>query len=135
MLLWLVVHHNETPMNLLGQVALNLSLLTIVSLSISHIKITKAIASTPKLIADNRYPQDFVSNYLKDCRQSAAEEGVPQQDTQNFCNCTLNQFQSQYSLNEFKQLTQRSNQSQQAADALTEVGSSCFEEILYEEKK
>lgn len=84
---------------------------------------------TPK----NQYPEDFVQQYMADCKERSVTEGVPPEDTETFCTCTLNEFQSQYTLEQFKKLTADSKENQDAADALSEVGFSCFEPILYEE--
>jgi hypothetical protein len=81
----------------------------------------------------HQYPADYIQKYLKDCLQTSMEEGLTEPDANKLCNCTLAQFQARYSLDEFKQLTAKSKTDQMAADALFEVGQSCFETILYEE--
>ncbi len=70
-----------------------------------------------------KYPPDFIDDYMNSCTQLAAEE-LPQEEAKQLCTCTINQFQAQYTLDEFKKL---------APEAKEDVGYSCFEEILYEE--
>lgn len=78
------------------------------------------------------YPQDFVADYLKTCNQEAMAQGLEKEDATKMCNCTLNKFQSQYSLGQFKKLREDSKNNKQAAQTLREVGYSCLDEILYE---
>jgi len=84
--------------------------------------------------ANNQYPEDFVNQYMTDCKERALSEGVPPEDADTFCICTLNKFQSQYTFEEFKQLTSDSKENQDAADNLSEVGYVCFDEILFEDE-
>ena len=84
-------------------------------------------------IAQNSYPDSYVSNYLKSCMQRSIAEGLPQAQAQSLCSCTINRFQSQYTIDEFKGLIEAAKDNQEAAATLTEVGESCFEEILYAE--
>ena len=84
-------------------------------------------------VAQNRYPDSYVSNYLKNCMQRTLAEGLPQEQAQSLCDCTINRFQSQFTIDEFKTLTEAAKDKPEAAAALSEVGESCFEEILYAE--
>ena len=79
-----------------------------------------------------QYPQDYAQNYLQDCIQTAMQEGLVEEDAKTLCNCTLDNFQQQYSLSEFKQLTAASKTDNNASDALIEVGELCLETILFE---
>jgi hypothetical protein len=72
-------------------------------------------------------------DYKKECLQRATREKLPQDVAQDLCNCTINQFRSQYSIDEFRALVQKSKNNSTAAETLTSVGESCFEEVLYEE--
>lgn len=79
----------------------------------------------------NQYPQDFVVDYMKTCTKRATSQGLVQDDANTMCSCTLNKFQSQYSVEQFKKLRQDSQNNQEAAQILSEVGYSCLDQILY----
>jgi uncharacterized membrane protein len=81
----------------------------------------------------HQYPTDFVQNYNQECMQTSMGEGLDEAGAKQLCNCTLNKFQQQYSLQEFQKLTAASATDQQAQNTLVEVGQVCFEQILYEE--
>lgn len=80
----------------------------------------------------HQYPQNYVQNYLQDCIETSMTEGLPEEDAQTLCNCTINQFQQKYSLREFKQLAAASQTDENAATSLIEVGELCFEDILFQ---
>ena len=91
------------------------------------------IGNSGLAVAQNRYPDSYVSNYLKSCMQRSQAEGLPQEQAQSLCSCTISRFQSQYTIEQFKALTEAAKDNPEAAAALTDVGESCFEEILYVE--
>ena len=80
----------------------------------------------------NQYSAEFIQNYDRECIQTSMSEGLAQTDAQNLCDCTINEFQRQYSMEEFQQLTLASATDEEAETALVEVGQFCFEQILYE---
>jgi len=77
---------------------------------------------TPK----HEYPQDFITQYMEDCREMAIAEGLLPEDAEIVCTCTLDRFQQQYSYEEYQQLPQETKE---------EVGYDCFDELLYEEEE
>ncbi len=81
----------------------------------------------------HQYPAEFVQNYNQECIQTSMGEGLDEVGAKKLCKCTLNKFQQQYSLEEFKKLTAASATDQQAQNNLVEVGQVCFEQILYEQ--
>jgi hypothetical protein len=81
----------------------------------------------------NQYPASFVQGYNQECIQTSIEEGLDQAEAKKLCDCTLNEFEQQYSLEEFQQLTNASATKESAQTTLIEVGQFCFEQILYEE--
>jgi uncharacterized membrane protein len=93
------------------------------------------LAETPAAPAKFKetYPQEFAQSYLQECRQTSLEEGLAEVEAKNLCGCTLNKFQQQYTLQEFKQLTAAAAQDTTAENTLVEVGQGCLEEILYEQ--
>lgn len=72
-------------------------------------------------------------DYKKECLQRATREQLPQDVAQDLCNCTIARFRSQYNIDEFRALVQKSKNNSTAAETLSSVGESCFEEVLYEE--
>lgn len=98
--------------------------------------ITGNIASAENLIKSsdaNQYPEEFVQEYATECIQTSMGEGLAATEAEQLCDCTINKFQSQYELEEFKQLTVDSLNDQNAEATLVEVGQVCFEQILYEQ--
>jgi hypothetical protein len=81
----------------------------------------------------HQYPAEFVQSYNQECMQTSMGEGLDEAGAKQLCNCTLNKFQQQYSLAEFKQLTAAAANDQKAQNSLVEVGQVCFEQILYEQ--
>ncbi|GAB4525746.1 MAG: hypothetical protein Tsb0014_05360 [Pleurocapsa sp.] len=79
------------------------------------------------------YPTEFVSDYTKECTQTSMEEGLTDTEAKTLCQCTIDEFQSQYTLEEFKKLTAASATDENASNTLIEVGQGCFESILYEQ--
>ena len=66
-------------------------------------------------------------------RNGRCLSGSNETDAQKLCDCTVGEFQRQYSMEEFQQLTLASATDAEAETALVEVGQFCFEQILYEE--
>ena len=81
----------------------------------------------------NQYSADFIQDYNQECIQTSMSEGLDEVDAQKLCDCTMEEFQRQYSMEEFQQLTLASATDEEAETALVEVGQFCFEQILYEE--
>lgn len=81
----------------------------------------------------HQYPADFIQSYNQECMQTSMGEGLAVAEATRLCKCTVNEFQRQYSLTEFKRLTTAAATSKSSEAALVEVGQSCFEQILYEE--
>ncbi|ELR98361.1 hypothetical protein GLO73106DRAFT_00021910 [Gloeocapsa sp. PCC 73106] len=70
------------------------------------------------------YPEDFVTDYLEECRQLALAEDLTTEEADVLCACTIESFQAQYSFEEYQQLSQETKE---------DIGYICFEEILYED--
>lgn len=104
---------------------LTLSLLTTGSIAIAQDSVNSETT--------NKYPGEFVQNYGQECIQTSMGEGLEEIEAQKLCDCTINEFQRQYSLEEFKELTAASATDEKAETALVEVGQVCFEQILYEQ--
>ncbi|MGV2831169.1 hypothetical protein [Myxosarcina sp. GI1(2024)] len=99
-----------------------------------------AIAASSLLVGQNppdpsfveQYPPEFIRNYSQECVRTSIAEGLEEAEANKLCDCTLDKFQQQYTLEEFKELTIASNTDQVSQDALIETGQVCFEELLYE---
>ncbi|NJL84354.1 MAG: hypothetical protein HC890_18105 [Chloroflexaceae bacterium] len=92
-----------------------------------------ASAATAQSARPAAYPSDFVSNYLRNCIARSQAQGLEVAESRQLCDCTLKQFQQQYSFNEFKQLTASARTNPQAQANLTKVGEACFEAVLFQE--
>lgn len=81
----------------------------------------------------NQYPAEFVQNYNQECIQTSLEEGLEESEAKRLCDCTIDEFERQYNLQEFQRLTSAAATDKKAETALVEVGQFCFEQILYEQ--
>ena len=79
------------------------------------------------------YPAEFVRDYSNECVQTSMAEGLEEIEANNLCECTIQEFQQQYTLEEFKALTAASATDETAENTLLEVGQLCFESMLYEQ--
>ncbi len=104
--------------------------LSLFSLSISNVALAQ---ETTKDQQGNQYPAEFVQDYQQECIQTSMEQGLAEIEAKRLCDCTIKEFEQQYNLVEFKQLTAASTTNQEAETALVEVGQFCFEQILYEQ--
>ncbi len=78
------------------------------------------------------YPAEFLRDYSSECIQTSMAEGLGEIEAQNLCQCTIDEFQQQYSLQEFQDLTAAAATDETAENTLIEVGQLCFESMLYE---
>lgn len=104
---------------------LALFLLTSSSVSVAQTPANSEVAEV--------YPPEFVSDYSQECVQTSMAEGLEAAEAENLCDCTIQEFQRQYTLQEFKQLTADSVADKNAENELIEVGQVCFEQLLYEQ--
>lgn len=91
--------------------------------------------STIPTLAENAseaYPPEYVEQYMKECIATSISEGLAEPEAKKLCDCTLAEFQKQYSLEAFKELNAKAKTDETAANQLIEVGQLCFESILYE---
>ncbi len=69
----------------------------------------------------NKYPQNFIANYTNECMELAGED-LAQEDAQILCQCTLTEFQTRYTHEQYEQLPQETKE---------DVGLFCLEKLLY----
>ncbi len=105
--------------------------LTVFLLTINNVAI--AASKEVKSGVVESYPPEFVADYAQECIQTSVGEGLSEPEAENLCQCTIRQFQQQYTLKEFKELTAAAATDETANNSLIEVGQICFETILYEE--
>lgn len=106
------------------------SLLGLVLLTTSGVAVASGLVNNKKA---HQYPAEFVQSYNQECMQTSMQEGLDKAEAKRLCDCTINEFERQYSLTEFKRLTAASRTDKASETTLVEVGQFCFEQILYEE--
>lgn len=100
-------------------------------LTFSSLANSKELAT--ERVAQASSAQYTFEDYKQECLQRATREKLPQDVAQDLCNCTINKFRSQYTIEQFRSLVQKSKSNATAAQTLTSIGEACFEEVLYEE--
>ncbi len=76
-----------------------------------------------------QYPQEIIETYITLCTRQSVDQGLTPQQAKTLCDCTLNQFQAQYSLDEFIQIYTQVNQSQETPEEWIDIGLACAEEL------
>ncbi len=104
-------------------------LMTVSIITYCGLFVSEANSETPKLPDKNEYPQDFAEAYQASCKINAITEGLSQGQAEILCNCTLNQFQSKYTLEKFKKLLEKSAK-EEIPEELIEVGDLCAEKLI-----
>ncbi len=105
------------------------SLMTVSIMIYCSLFVSEANSQTPKLQDDNEYPQDFAEAYQASCKFNAVAKGLSQEQAETLCNCTLNQFQSKYTLEKFQKLLEESTK-EETPEELIEVGELCAEKLI-----
>ena len=105
------------------------SLFTLVSITYCSLLVSKAKSQTPKLLSQNEYPQDFSEAYQASCKINAVTKGLSTEQAETLCDCTLNQFQSKYTLEKFRKLINKAA-NEETPEELIEVGEICAEELI-----
>ena len=101
-------------------------------LSIASAQVVVAEGSVNRQPA-HEYPKEFVRGFNEECLETSVAEGLEEAEAKRLCGCTINEFERQYSLSEFQQLTVAAATDEASETALIEVGQFCFEQILYAE--
>lgn len=107
-------------------------LLTASLLGYKDVQSAQAQGQTPQTIAQqrqNRYPPDFINDYMRNCKQSAVKQGVSQQLAEKLCTCTVNRFQARFTLEQFKTLSRQAQQNGEPPEVFTEIGEACAEQL------
>lgn len=85
--------------------------------------------TSKRLSENNEYPQDFADAYQASCKINAVTEGLSTEAAETLCNCTLNKFQSQYTLERFQELLAKAAK-EETPEELIEVGELCAEQLI-----
>ncbi|NET24376.1 hypothetical protein [Okeania sp. SIO1I7] len=104
-------------------------LLILISIAYCSLLVSEAKSQTPKLLSQNEYPQDFTEAYQASCKINAVTKGLSTEQAETLCDCTLNQFQSKYTLEEFQKLMNKAAK-EETPEELIEVGEICAEELI-----
>ncbi len=70
--------------------------------------------------------------YHRDCMARVQKQGLKADIAKDVCNCTMGRFKTQYNLQQFNAIVQKSKTDKAAARQLANVGEACFEKVLYE---
>ncbi|WP_202219092.1 hypothetical protein [Okeania sp. KiyG1] len=104
-------------------------LFTLVSITYCNLLVSEAKSKTPKLLSQNEYPQDFAEAYQASCKINAVTKGLSTEQAEILCDCTLNQFQSKYTLEKFRKLMNKAA-NEETPEELIEIGEICAEELI-----
>lgn len=77
----------------------------------------------------NPYPQAFINAYMQDCTAKFVAGEIPPQQAEQLCNCMLNQFQAQYTVDELIILTQEASEDEEAFNSFMEIGAVCAAQL------
>ncbi len=91
------------------------------------VAVTQAQTAPPK--PKYQYPQEIIETYITLCTQQSVDQGLTPQQSKTLCNCTLNQFQARYSLDEFIRIYAQVNQNQETPEEWIDIGLACAEEL------
>ena len=115
------------------------SLLSIFSVVLISSFNQKSINAETPSFDENKCIKSFVSQKLtesqaqawcdatKECLKQPVITNLPSAIAQDVCSCTIKKSSSLYSIEEFKNIAQKSD------EKLRDIGEMCFEEMLFEE--
>ncbi len=88
-----------------------------------------AQTSQPNPKPKYQYPQQLVNAYVAGCTQRSIKEGLTQQQATSVCQCTINQFQSRYSADQFLKMYSQAQKAKEPPDEFVDIGLDCAERI------
>ncbi len=83
--------------------------------------------------AQNSTSRNSFEDYRKECLQQASQQGLATDSANDLCNCTMKKIRSQYTIQQFQALVQKSKSDRATAQRLSSIGESCLDSVLYEE--
>ncbi|MBE9127509.1 MULTISPECIES: hypothetical protein [unclassified Coleofasciculus] len=84
----------------------------------------------PAAKAQNKYPPQVVTNYMRGCQQSAVNGGLSEAQAERVCACTINRFQARFTIEQFRELLQRARETGGQPQELVEIGQACAQEVF-----
>jgi hypothetical protein len=84
--------------------------------------------STRKLIA-YEYPENIVDTYLNACGGEGTD-AIPQPVMQEICICTIEEFQTAYSLDEFRTIGQALSKNEPLPDSMEQIMTNCAGKVM-----
>jgi hypothetical protein len=87
-----------------------------------------SMAATKTATSANSFDQ-----YHQECLQRVEKQGLAADIGKDVCNCTMMKFKSQYNIQQFKAIVQKSKTDKTSARQLSKIGENCFEKVLYEQ--
>ncbi len=87
--------------------------------------ITSVAAQPTQERQKNPYPQEVTDAYLEACLQGSVAQGLTEKQSKSLCTCTLEQFQTRYTFDEFVQVYAETNQSDEPPAEIFDVGTAC----------
>lgn len=100
--------------------------------------LTLTVTVSPMVVAEsgiseaeprNPYPREFVRNYISSCNERSQTEGLTSQQSEILCQCTIDQYQDRFSIEEFAAIVQQLQTTGQAPDELIDVALTCNAEL------
>ncbi|GFE70271.1 hypothetical protein [Chroococcus sp. FPU101] len=86
----------------------------------------------PSMYAQNSASRVSFDDYRKECLQQATQQGLAVASANDLCNCTMSKIRSQYTIQQFQTLVQKSKNDRATAQRLSSIGESCLDSVLYE---
>lgn len=90
-------------------------------------------ASNWELAQRNAYPPEFSRAFLQSCTRSAQQSGqFSQQQATQYCQCSLTEFQSRYTLQQTMQIYQRMQQSNSSElpPEMMQIARTCVQRVF-----
>lgn len=85
--------------------------------------------SFPVAEAQNSYPEEFVTQYLQGCNARSQQEGLTPRQAQVLCQCTIDEYQARFSIEEFAAIVRQLQDTGEAPDELLEVSLTCSAQL------
>ncbi len=76
-----------------------------------------------------QYPEPEQQAYLNACRQVSKEQGFTQQQAESLCKCTLEQFKTQYTVDQFRELYTEASQNNNIPTEFLKAGMLCADQL------
>ncbi|PSF38071.1 hypothetical protein C7H19_06255 [Aphanothece hegewaldii CCALA 016] len=96
------------------------------------ISILGFLSGNQTISAQSSTPRSSFDDYRKECLQQATQQGLATDSANDLCNCTMTKIRSQYTIQQFQTLVQKSKTDRATAQRLSSIGESCLDSVLYE---